>query len=377
MIVPSRARVFRLILPALLVSSAWTAYRVDAQPRSSPAPAKIPLVAGLVTVGAVREPDKGDYESILTVDSLSADAVGYSMSGNVGDRRFTVKRSVRTTDMTHAHEWRPRYSEGDPVTFPGTTGGTLSADMLNELKSKGSSTLKAFVASSALGGLLGGLLGGTAGAPDSVEGTIRRVEPQPVPVSMLVNDNRVDLPAIHARGTLGDDTFDVYVLDDPAMPLVLQWSLADTSKRLIRISYPGASVPSHIEEKLNSIGRAEVYGIYFDFAKATIRPESEQVLKDIAEVMVKNAAWKLTVEGHTDNIGGATANQELSSRRAAAVRQALIDRYHVAADRLTPAGFGASRPKETNATLEGRARNRRVELVRQPGALDAHPAVRH
>ena len=375
MIARGRLPVYRLIVPALLVSSAWAAYRVDAQPSGSQ-PTTIPLVAGLVTVGAVREPDTGDYESILTVDSLSVDAVGYSMSANVGDRRFTVKRSVRTTDMAHAHEWRPRYSEGDPATFPGTTGGTLSADMLNELKSKGATTLKASVVSSPLGGLLAALLGGNAGAADSVEGTIRRVDSRPEPVSMLVNDSRVDLPAVHARGTLGDDAFDVYILDDPAMPLVLQWSLGDFSKRLIRISYPGASGPSHIEEKLKATGRADVYGIYFDFAKATIRPESEQVLKNIAEVMTTNTAWTLTVEGHTDSIGGAAANQDLSSRRAVAVRQALIDRYQVAADRLTPAGFGASRPKDTNDTLEGRARNRRVELVRLPGALDPQPAAR-
>jgi OOP family OmpA-OmpF porin len=116
---------------------------------------------------------------------------------------------------------------------------------------------------------------------------------------------------------------------------------------------------------LTATGRAEVYGIYFDFSKATIRPESEPVLREIGEVMTKNPAWKLSVEGHTDNIGGAASNQDLSTRRAAAVRQALVDRYHVAAGRLTPAGFGASRPKETNDTLEGRARNRRVELVRQ------------
>jgi OOP family OmpA-OmpF porin len=148
--------------------------------------------------------------------------------------------------------------------------------------------------------------------------------------------------------------------------MVLRWSLGDTNKRMIRISYPKPNA-SHVEEKLNTTGRAEVYGIYFDFAKATIRPESEPVLKDIADVMAKNPSWKLSVEGHTDNIGGAAANQDLSTRRAAAVRQVLVDRYHVEPGRLTPAGFGASRPKDTNDTLEGRARNRRVELARQSG----------
>jgi OOP family OmpA-OmpF porin len=81
--------------------------------------------------------------------------------------------------------------------------------------------------------------------------------------------------------------------------------------------------------------------------------------------MAKNPAWNLSVEGHTDNIGGPASNLDKSTRRAAAVRQALVDRHHVTGSRLAPTGFGASGPKETNETLEGRARNRRVELVRQ------------
>ncbi len=182
---------------------------------------------------------------------------------------------------------------------------------------------------------------------------------------MLVNDRRVDLPAVHARGKLGDDPFEVYILDNAALPIVLRWSLGDSRKRMIRISFPVPAAPSHIEESLIATGRAEIYGIYFDFAKATIRPESEAVLKEIAGVMTKNPTWVLSVEGHTDNIGGTASNQDLSVRRASAVRKALVDRYHIAPARLSPSGYGESRPKETNDTLEGRARNRRVELAKQ------------
>jgi hypothetical protein len=329
---------------------------------ATPSPPAVPIVAGLITVSAVHEPAKGDYETILSVSDVTSDAVVYTVSGNVEDRRVSIRRKVRAQDWAHAREWRPRYNEEDPEVYPGTTGGTLSTDVLNDLKTKGQAELKASLADDPLGGLLGGLLGGGAAA-----GTLRRVEPQPVPVSMLVNDVRVDLPAVHARGRADDEPFEVFVLDNPALPLVLRWTLGGSGKRMIRISYPTPNA-SHIEEKLAATGRAEVYGIYFDFARATIRPESEAVLKEIAGVMVKNPAWTLNVEGHTDNIGGAAANQDLSTRRAAAVRQALIDRYHIAPGRLAPAGFGASRPKDTNDTIEGRARNRRVELARQPGA---------
>ena len=84
-----------------------------------PAVPKVRLVVGLVTVSAVHEPDKGDYESILKVDDVSADLVGYTLSANVEDRRVTVRRKVRTQDMAHAHGWRPRYNEGDPGDLSG------------------------------------------------------------------------------------------------------------------------------------------------------------------------------------------------------------------------------------------------------------------
>jgi flagellar motor protein MotB len=354
-----------LFAAAVLVCVAFLpAPALLAQPKSAPpgAAPTIPLVVDLVTASAVHQPQRGDYETILHVDTVSAASIAYTVSGNVKDERVTVRRRVRTEDLAHAHGWNPHYNEDDPETYPGTTGGTLSADVLNELKTGGRTSIAMSTAGESAGGLLGGLLGAD---DEKTEGTLTRVEPQGVSISMLVNDRRVDLPAVHARGTLGDDPFEVYILDNPSLPLVLRWSLGNSRKRMIRISFPVPAVPSHIEQSLSVTGRAEVYGIYFDFAKATIRPESEAVLKEIAGVMTKNPAWVLSVEGHTDNIGGTASNQDLSVRRAAAVKQALVDRYHIAGPRLTPAGFGESRPKETNETIEGRARNRRVELVKQ------------
>jgi outer membrane protein OmpA-like peptidoglycan-associated protein len=339
---------------------------------------RVPFVAGLIIVSALHEPDKGDHESILKIDDVSAGVVGYTLSADVGDRRVTVRRTVLKEVMAHAHGWRPRDNEGDPESYPGTTGGTVSADVLNDLKTRGRTSLAASIAADdPVGGMLTDLFGGAAGGLGKAVGTagrsarteaaLRRVEPQPVPISMIVNDHRVDLPAVHARGTLGSQPLDIYMLDDAVMPIVLRWQLGDTSKRTIRISYPLEHASSRIADSLIATGRAEVYGIYFDFSTATVRPESEPVLKEIADLMAKNPAWKLSVEGHTDNIGRAMSDQFLSARRAATVRQALIDRYHVTDSRLVATGFGSSCPKATNDTLEGRARNRRVELVRQGG----------
>jgi OOP family OmpA-OmpF porin len=82
-------------------------------------------------------------------------------------------------------------------------------------------------------------------------------------------------------------------------------------------------------------------------------------------VLRQHPDWVLAIEGHTDSIGGAASNQVLSERRVAAVREALVRRYGVPPARLVARGFGLTRPIAPNATLEGRARNRRVELARQ------------
>ena len=79
----------------------------------------------------------------------------------------------------------------------------------------------------------------------------------------------------------------------------------------------------------------------------------------------RNSDWTLSIDGHTDNIGGDAYNLNLSHRRSASVRKALVERYGIAATRRKTAGHGAAAPKDTNETPEGRAKNRRVELVRQ------------
>jgi OOP family OmpA-OmpF porin len=134
---------------------------------------------------------------------------------------------------------------------------------------------------------------------------------------------------------------------------------------VVKIDYTVTHPVNLVEKQLTEQKRAVTYGIYFDFNKDTIKPESEPVLKEIVQAMTDNPGWKLTVEGHTDNIGGDAYNLDLSKRRAAAVKQALVTRYRIAPDRLSTNGFGSSSPVDTNDTLEGRARNRRVELTRE------------
>jgi outer membrane protein OmpA-like peptidoglycan-associated protein len=116
---------------------------------------------------------------------------------------------------------------------------------------------------------------------------------------------------------------------------------------------------------INHTGHASVYGIYFDTGKADIKPESEATLKEIAKLLQGDPRLKLYVVGHTDNQGALDMNMDLSRRRAEAVLSALTTKYAVPAVRLKAYGSGPYAPVASNDSEAGRAKNRRVELVKQ------------
>jgi OmpA-OmpF porin, OOP family len=120
-----------------------------------------------------------------------------------------------------------------------------------------------------------------------------------------------------------------------------------------------------LSDSVTRTGHAAVYGIYFDTGKADVKPESEAALKEIAKLLQQNAKLKLYVVGHTDNQGTLESNMDLSRRRSAAVVQVLTAKYGIAAARLAGQGVGPLSPVAANDTEEGRAKNRRVELVKQ------------
>jgi len=110
--------------------------------------------------------------------------------------------------------------------------------------------------------------------------------------------------------------------------------------------------------------RVRIYGIHFDVGSATILPQSEATIAQIAQVLRANPVWLVRVEGYTDSDGGAAYNLALSDRRAHAVVTDLVVRYKISASRLVAMGFGLTHPVASNATAGGKALNRRVELVR-------------
>jgi len=116
---------------------------------------------------------------------------------------------------------------------------------------------------------------------------------------------------------------------------------------------------------INSQGRVMLYGIYFDFDKSEVKPESEPTLKEIAKLLSDNSSLKLFVVGHTDNTGDYQYNMKLSQSRSEAVVNALVSKYNVDKKRLTAAGVGPLAPVTSNDKEEGKAKNRRVELIKK------------
>jgi outer membrane protein OmpA-like peptidoglycan-associated protein len=112
-------------------------------------------------------------------------------------------------------------------------------------------------------------------------------------------------------------------------------------------------------------GRVTLYGIHFDTDKADIKPDSRPTIDQIGQLMTRLPNLKLVIVGHTDNQGSLEYNMDLSTRRAKAVEAALIESYGIAPSRLSAWGAGYLAPVASNQTEEGRAKNRRVELVEQ------------
>jgi OOP family OmpA-OmpF porin len=119
-----------------------------------------------------------------------------------------------------------------------------------------------------------------------------------------------------------------------------------------------------LSSSIAATGKAAVYGIYFDTSKAVVKPESTPALEEITKLLKQNGGLTLYVVGHTDNAGALDYNLKLSSDRADAVVKALIARG-IVASRLKGAGVGPYCPVASNRTEEGKAKNRRVELVEQ------------
>ena len=352
-------------------------------PGSTQEPAGIPLCPGLTIVTAISRPE-GDYESIKTV--AGADARGFMLAysaqvptGRGSLRNWKMRRLVLREDAGAATLYAHVFHSSGSQTIPGSTALGVSTAILRSLKRTGSAELGLIAAGN------DAYPADRSRAPNlyDYEETwkLRRVGSGTVPMRVTVNDAVMTLPAIHATASYVGAKADFWFLDDEENPLALAYRFASggesggeaESLRVVKLAFrctgpartAGDERILRLERALREERRAVVYDLYFDFNSEKIREESGPTLREIAEVMRRNPDWRLAIEGHTDDVASDRYNLALSSRRAAEVKAALGTQFGIAGARLTTAGLGESRPQDRNDTIEGRARNRRVELVRR------------
>lgn len=354
--------------------------------------ARIPLKVGLTLTHLwIRNPQE-EYECLQQVTKVDPEGVVFTTDCAYPDgpgvvARLTCRSDLQSGRMLHTQvgglEIIDASGDALPETYVGSTMLSLSAAQFAELK-RGGTTRHHYVQKASMDSL-------------NYEATAELRREGAETVAVIVNDRAVEIPVIRASGEASfwihgraeNGRVTALIMDDDRFPFLVDYAHWTESEdrpgfrvNFVKISFPdgeesgggqsGGTMDGAMDGKMGEMERqlaeerrVDVYGIYFDYNSDHIRRESEPILEQIADLLGRNADWTLSIHGHTDNIGGDAYNTDLSGRRSEAVRKALVDRYGIESGRLTTAGHGASAPKDSNDTPEGRARNRRVELIRQ------------
>ncbi|MDB4881319.1 MAG: OmpA/MotB protein [Gemmatimonadetes bacterium] len=322
------------------------------------AAATIPLKVGL-TLSHMWKAYEGDYEhecleQVRAIDARSVLTTGSCPTGKERVMSHWTRRLCRT-DLTDSYIYLTSSHAKYPETFRGALKFSMSSASFATLKRDGKVRHRYLDIASRTDSLLV--------LDRDVDGVLETQDKGTF--KLVVNDTAVDVPvieAMHQNGRKGE-LIRVKVLDDARFPLMLDYYHPASH---FFITYTKVTYPTEheIEKQLAKDKHVDVYGIYFDFASDSLRPESAPILHEIATALAGHPEWKVTITGHTDSIGGSASNLDLSRRRSARVRRALVEQYRTDSLRISTSGSGDSQPKDVNTTPEGRARNRRVELVR-------------
>ena len=321
----------------------------------------IPFRPGLQLTWVTAVPNERDWESqIAFLRGDSAEAIlqdTWFRTGPNGTepKKRTWERPVSAAERRSARSFNDFAEEGDKNPRRGFTWFMVSAAVLDQLKRQGQTTVTYL------------------GDPRSttMRGTLTRVGPGTVPFPVLVDSRRLSVPAIRARGTVmgaqGPQEIEIVVLDQPASPWLLEIYRAVPGeqggrRQVVRIGTGGEA--AQMARTLETDCTVTTSDILFASGSAQLDPASSPAIAGIAQALKQHPDWQLKIVGHTDSIGTAASNLDLSRRRADRVRQALISDHSIAASRLTFDGRGETQPLEDNGTVAGRARNRRVDLAR-------------
>jgi outer membrane protein OmpA-like peptidoglycan-associated protein len=371
------------MLCALLLTGAATAAEepADTTPR-------IPLASGLVIVAVLQFPE-GDRENVITVERATATGAEYSWQyveyqDGVQVESGTFTRFVRAEDLAAATRLHTLYKVGDQADYPGYTAFSVSSAAFEALRTTGEAAYSVVEWSqqdlpegmlARLPGML--MIGGLLSHSIRLRGSLYRMAEEPEPFEVLLNGERIVVPALRARGRFAYQDrhreADYWMLADAAHPLLLRMTEGEHAWQVIRIDLPDAIMAGTsgmesvdapaFESQLAEECRAELAGVYFAFGTAELHDASRERLGEVHRLLARHPDWALTVEGHTDSIGDDASNLRLSQARAEAV-VGWLSQQGIAANRLGARGYGASQPRESNDTIEGRARNRRVEITR-------------
>jgi len=344
---------------------------------------RIPLASGVV----ISHTDRGiggEREAVVEIEEASPGGVRYGwryreIHTNGDTVLGDAARFVSAADLATAARVHLIYDEKGPLEHPGYTAWTVSKAVYEQLRTNGTAQFQMMSGEPPAGG--GVLPGFSFTSPQLVpvrwRGTLTRVGAGLELFPVIINGKRVTVPALHVRAELtgrGEQwTPEAWVLADSAHPLLLKVLSIEPPKtfQVVRADVPdesakasGAGAMNVLERELAANCRVELPGVYFAFNSATLEPASDRAIARLAALLAQHREWSVVIEGHTDSIGGDAANRALSERRAAAVRERLVTGHRIAPERLRFAGYGAAKPREPNETIEGRARNRRVELAR-------------
>ncbi len=315
----------------------------------------------LIVTAIARSHKESDFQSYKRIPKMRPDRkIQYSSDVTTGYWNLTITENA----VRDASRYWPYFL--DNMDYKSSTALAVSESVWEDLKSRGAAEFSLYMAEK---------------EELFCEGELTRLGEENIE---LIFDDTVQLvPVVEARlegsalvkgsdVSLGSCEADLTILDHGDNPVILRLDAKAAGHRepsrlsvtVVRLD-SGRSIKERIENALSDGERAALYGIHFDFGKATIRSDSAPVLRAIAELLEEKSELGLRLEGHTDWIGDEAWNQTLSEQRALAVKTYLVEQFGINSGRLQASGFGEFKPVpgSDQNTLVGRAINRRVEAV--------------